>query len=224
VNSASFCVIIPAYNEQSRIAPVVAGARKFVRKVIVVDDGSTDETSQTAFRAGAAVIRHSENCGKGEALRTGFSYARARGYSAAVVMDADGQHDTQEIVKLATAFERYHADVVIGSRMKHPTGMPLTRQFTNHLMSVILSILVKKRCSDTQSGFRVIDLTRMGALPLKARRFDWESEFFIRAVRAGMTVREVEIRSIYSGESQSKIKVVPETVRFIILVVRNIVS
>ena len=224
LNNGFLCVVIPAYNEQGRIEQVVRGAKKFAHEVIVVDDGSSDETSNVAAGAGATVVRHAHNRGKGESLRTGFSYARARGYRTVIAMDADCQHDAEEIPKLLTAFERSHADVIIGSRMRQPTGMPLSRQFTNRLMSAILSILVKKTCSDTQSGFRVIDLTRMDALPLKARRFDWESEFFIRAVRAGMSVREVEIRSIYSVESQSKIKVLSETVRFIILVVRNIVS
>ena len=90
-------------------------------------------------------------------------------------------------------------------------------------MSVILSILVKKRCSDTQSGFRVIDLARMGALSVKAKRFDWESEFFIRAARAGMSIKEVNIRSIYNVQPRSKIKVASETIRFISLVLRNII-
>jgi glycosyltransferase involved in cell wall biosynthesis len=138
-------------------------------------------------------------------------------------MDADGQHDPKEIAKLLKEFERSGADMVIGSRMRCPTGMPLTRQFTNRLMSAILSILVKKRCSDTQSGFRVVDLARLCAFSVKAKRFDWESEFFIRAIRAGMSIKEVSIRTIYNVQPRSKIKVVSETIRFIILVARNIV-
>jgi glycosyltransferase involved in cell wall biosynthesis len=215
--------VIPAFQEQEKIEQVVAGARKYAREVIVIDDGSCDRTGEVASRAGATVLRHPENRGKGEALNTGFSYARAQGHRIAVVMDADGQHDPQEIPKLLKALERFKADVVVGSRMRKPTGMPPVRVMTNSLMSVILSILTKKRCSDTQSGFRAIDLKGLGALSLKAKRFDWDSEFFIRAVRAGMGIKEVGIQSIYRSDARSKIRAVPDTIRFIALVLRNVI-
>ncbi|MFH1423166.1 MAG: glycosyltransferase family 2 protein [Planctomycetota bacterium] len=219
----SVCVIIPAYNEQEKISHVVDYTKRFVSDIVVVDDGSEDKTEEAALDAGAVVLRHEKNLGKGMALRTGLDYAEQCGYRFAVTMDADGQHDSAEIPNLLVEIERSGADMVIASRMRHKAEMPLIRRFTNGLMSAVLSILVKKNCSDTQSGFRAVAVKKTVNLSLKTNRFDIESELFINAVHAGMRIREVDVCSIYKGNECSKIKVLPDTIRFVYLVIKNVI-
>ncbi len=219
------CAVIPAYNEGRRIAEVVRGALAQGLATVVVDDCSDDATSERALRAGAAVVRHERNRGKGAALATGLAWATERGYDAAVTLDGDGQHDPEEIpLFIKCALER-GADIVVGSRFLRLGGkksalcMPPVRKFTNWFMSRVLSGLAGARLTDSQSGYRLIKTKAWESLDLDTSGFDTESEMLVRACRKGMHVAEVPIRTIY-GDEESSIRPVRETIRWVRLLWR----
>jgi glycosyltransferase involved in cell wall biosynthesis len=217
------CAVIPAYDEGLQIARVVRETLSHTGEVLVVDDGSTDDTARQAQSAGALVVRHERNLGKGMALLTGLRLAAKRGHDIAVTLDGDGQHDPSEIPKLLEALH-LGADIVVGCRMHSPDGMPLDRLLTNVFMSSVLSILTKCRVRDTQSGFKALRIAKVCSLRFRTSRFDWESELIIRAARGGLRMREVNVSSIYMNHHRSKIKVVSDTIRFVKLVLSNVVS
>ena len=191
------CVIIPAYNEAENIGAVVAGARRFIEDVAVVDDGSTDDTAARARQAGAILLEHKVNQGKGEALKTGFDYALEKNYDAVITLDADGQHDPDEIPQFIKVAEE--ADVVVGTRARQRAGMPLIRRATNTISSWILSGLAGQRLTDTQSGYRLIKARVLRTAKTKTTGFEAESEILLEAIERGFYVVEIPIRTIYGG-------------------------
>jgi len=215
------CVLIPGYNEEKTIGQVVSKARKIISNVIVVDDGSNDNTSQIAKSAGAIVIRHEVNKGKGAALRTGFQYVLDHNFQAVITMDSDGQHDVNDIPKFLNALYEKKADIVIGSRMKDISTMPAIRKVTNKLTSFIGSILIHQKVDDSQSGFRLITSDVLRSVTLETDRYEMESEILIKASRAGFRITSVPIKTIY-GQEKSKINPLIDTYRFIRLVFRSL--
>ncbi|MFH1024629.1 MAG: glycosyltransferase family 2 protein [Planctomycetota bacterium] len=212
-------VVIPAFHESARVGAVVAGARPRVERVYVVDDGSRDGTAEAARAARAEVLVHETNRGKGAALATGFAAALAAGFDAVVTLDADGQHDPNEIPKLAAAAET--ADVVVGCRMTDPSGMPLVRRWTNRFMSWVISKLAGRRIRDSQSGYRLFRRAVLERVTLDTAHFESESQILIRACRAGFRLAEVPVRVIYGAE-KSKIRPARDTLRFFRFVIREI--
>lgn len=214
------CAVIPAYNEARRVGFVVASTLPFVDEVVVVDDGSCDGTADAAAAAGARVIGHETNRGKGAALETGLSWARRSGCAAAVTLDADGQHDPAEIPRLEEGL-RKGADIVLGTRMHARRGMPPLRAFTNFVTSLVTSCIAGRRITDSQSGFRLFRMATAGALVATGSRFEGETEVLVMAARKGMKIREVPITTIY-GTEESKINPLADTGRFIIMALRLI--
>ena len=155
-------VIVPALNEQETVAAVIADIRRDLgADVLVVDDGSSDRTAAVARQAGASVVRHPFNLGVGAALRTGFRYAEARGYSIAMQIDADGQHDPFEAAKLLDAV-RSGTDIVVGSRFAVGSGtyrVTSGRRISMKLLSTVLSRRVGRPITDTTSGYRAFSRT-----------------------------------------------------------------
>jgi glycosyltransferase involved in cell wall biosynthesis len=190
--------VIPAYNEGPRIAAVVEGARRHL-PVVVVDDGSTDDTAERAAGAGATVIRQLPNQGKGAALREGFRHALERGADAVVTLDADGQHDPAEIPALLAAYELAHPDLVVGAR--DFGKMPPVRRLSNTVGGAVFSAAVGRRVPDNQSGYRVIGRRLLSVL-LDSREdgFAFEVEMIARAIALGGQIAWVNIRTIYAGE------------------------
>lgn len=207
------CGLIPCYNEADRVAAVVAGVLKYLPAVIVVDDCSTDDTSPVAESAGAEVIRHDANRGKGAALKTGFERAAAGGFEAVLTIDGDGQHDPDEIPAFLRAYSAGDCDVVLGCRLFKRGAMPLIRIFTNSFTSWAVSRAAGRKITDSQTGFRLIRVETWRSVRLVSDRFDLESEFIIKACRAGARIAEVQIRTIYADE-KSKIHPLKDTWRF----------
>lgn len=208
-----WCVIIPAYREATRLAPVVAAACAQGALVVVVDDGSPDATTAVAEAAGAVVIRHPVNRGKGVALQTGFQEAIRRGCEVVVTLDADGQHDPAELPRFIEAYQRTGIPVLIGNRMADADAMPWIRRATNRFMSCLLSRRMGQYVPDTQCGFR---LYRCDILPWVAAGsggFAAESEVLLRLAAHGVRMDAVRIRAIY-GDERSKINPVGDTWRF----------
>jgi glycosyltransferase involved in cell wall biosynthesis len=207
--------VSPAYNEEKTVAKVVQAALKYSEGVIVVDDGSTDSTYEEAKKAGATVIRHYRNLGKGAALKTGFKAALKMGADIVIVLDADLQHNPEEIPKLLKTMERENADIVVGSRfLGIIKGMPRMRILSNKLTTIILRLYFKLPITDSQSGFRAYKRQILEQVEFSAPRFSAETEILIDARRKGFRISETKIQTIY-GEEKSKIRNFEDTIRWI---------
>ena len=190
--------LIPAYQEGPRIAPVVEGARAHL-PVIVVDDGSTDDTAEQAVSAGATLVRQLPNEGKGAALREGFRRALADGFDAVVTLDADGQHDPSEIPRFLAVFKASRPELIVGRR--DFSAMPPVRRLSNEVGGLIFSAAVGRRIPDNQSGYRLIGQRLMTSL-LDSREagFAFEVEMIARCLALRLPLAWVPISTIYAGE------------------------
>jgi len=214
------CAIIPCFNEARSIARIVAGVRQHLAMALVVDDGSTDATAREAERAGAIVLKQPRNLGKGAALKAGFAWAAERGYRAALTLDGDGQHDTNEIPLFLSEFNNGSCDIAVGNRMTDLAPMPPLRRWTNRFTSWALSRMAGQRIYDSQCGYRLISIATWKAVRLETRRYELESEILIRACRHGARLRQVKVRTIYFHAAQSKINPITDAYRFVRLLWR----
>lgn len=206
---------IPCHNEAGRIAPVVRATLRQVAAVLVVDDGSTDTTAEEARRAGAEVRRLAPRHGKGLALRNGWRVLADRGVRWAICLDGDGQHSPDDIPHFLSAASRTGADLVVGNRFATPPAMPWLRRTTNRSMSRILGALAGRRFPDSQCGFRLLRLDRLGELRLETERFEIESETLLSAARVGWCVEFVPIAAAYGTGDLSKIQPIADTWRWL---------
>lgn len=190
--------LIPAYNEEERVANVITTACEYL-PVLVVDDGSKDETSAVAAEAGAKVLVQTPNQGKGAALLRGFRHALDEGYDAVVTLDADGQHDPHEIPLFLEAFRLRKADLIIGARDFRK--MPQPRKTSNTLGTWMFSWALGQHIPDNQSGYRLVSRRLMEAMfHSKEGMWEFEVDMIIQAVNGGMLLDWVPIRTIYAGE------------------------
>jgi glycosyltransferase involved in cell wall biosynthesis len=212
----TFLVLIPAYNAGLTISELVEKISKFIDKsdIVVIDDGSKDQTFRIAQRAGAVVLKHERNKGKGEALKTGFKYALGKNYDALLTIDADLQHDPSSIADFLKKTGGNFSGIIIGTRDVHLKTMPLARWLSNNLTSMILSILSGRTVRDSQSGYRLISTQVLKKVKLKAKRYDLESEILVKAGRKGFKIDAVPIKTIYGG-GKSFINPFIDTARFI---------
>jgi len=206
--------IIPAYCEEKHVGNVVRRTRQQLDHVLVIDDGSNDQTAQRAREAGAEVIVHSQNRGKGEAIKTGLRHWLDRQFTHVIVLDADGQHLPEEIDRfIAAAASAAEPSFFLGNRMNNLTGMPFIRRVVNRYMSRRISLLSAQQIPDTQCGFRMLDRQLIPELLGGANRFDYETEMLIIASRKGYRIESVPITTVYSDEV-SNIQPVRDAVRF----------
>ena len=210
--------LVPAYREAGRIGRVVRGVLAHLPVCAVVDDGSPDATADEARAAGAVVLRHGTNLGKGRALETGFRWVAEQGADGAVCLDGDGQHDPDEIPRFLACLEAKAPDIILGTRSRSPR-MPRVRQFTNRFCSEVVSRLAGTRIHDSQSGYRYVSVRAWKLARPKTASYDAESEFLIRAGRRGLKILEVSVATLY-GEAKSKIHPVMEPLRFLRLALR----
>ena len=196
VEDSTCAAVIPCLNDAGTIANLVAGVSRYVPTVIVVDDGSTDGTLAFASAAGAMVVRHPRNLGKGAALRTGLSRARQLGCRWAFTLDGDGQHQPEDIPRLWDGAIATGAELVVGDRMLGATAMPWLRRRVNVWMSRRLSQRTGKELPDTQSGFRLIGLDAWHRLALRTTRFEVESEMLVAFLAEGYRVEFVPIQVV----------------------------
>lgn len=195
---------IPAYNEELSIARVVIETARFVDKVIVVDDGSTDMTAQIAERLGALVLRHGRNIGKGAAVASVFKEARELGVDILVTLDADGQHDPNEIPHLIHPILEGLADVVIGSRRTRPDSMPRLRRLAQRVLDVVAQVTDESgSVVDSQSGFRAYAKCAID----RVSSYEWamgaETEILKKAFEAGMQIKQVPVDIKYSRKRRT---------------------
>ncbi len=209
---AALLALIPAFQEGPRIARVVEAAGRHL-PVVVVDDGSTDDTAARAEAAGATVLRQAPNAGKGAALRAGFRHALEHGVEAVVTLDGDGQHDPDEIPAFLRAFEASPSALVVGRR--DFASMPPARRMANVLGRLVLSAAIGRDVPDNQSGYRLVGRRLMTAmLDSREAGFAFEVEMIARCIALGDPIRWVPIRTIYAGEP-SHIRAWPHLTSFL---------
>jgi glycosyltransferase involved in cell wall biosynthesis len=211
--------VIPAFNEEKHIGDVVRRTREQLDHVLVVDDGSSDETAGLAREAGAEVIVHPENRGKGESIKSGLRYWLERQLTWVVILDADGQHRPEEIDRLIRAAASDGASLLLGNRMKDISSMPLVRRWVNRYMSKKISRLCGQDIPDTQCGFRMLHRHFIPEVLTGTDRFDYETEMLIIASRKGFRIESVPISTVYSDEVSS-INPIRDTIRFFKLIRR----
>jgi glycosyltransferase involved in cell wall biosynthesis len=209
--------IIPAYREEKHISDIVRRTRRQLDHVLVVDDGSDDATARQAREAGAEVIVHNQNRGKGEAIKTGLRHWLDRQFTYVTILDSDGQHRPEEIERfIAAAAPATGPTFFLGNRMNDLTGMPFVRRVVNRYMSNRISRLCRQKIPDTQCGFRMLDRQLIPELLSgleNVRGFDYETEMLIMASRRGYRIESVPITTVYSDEV-SKIHPLRDALRF----------
>ena len=214
------CCLIPAFNEEKRIAEVVRGVREHIADVIVVDDGSVDATAERAEGSGAVVIRHAGNKGKGMALRTGFSHVLRQRYSAVLTLDGDGQHAPAEIASFLSAFDADAGDIIIGARLWDKAAIPRYRYIPNQIGIFCISKAAGCRIADTQSGFRLYRREVLESITLGTTGFETETEALIRAGKAGFRIHSVPVSAIYHSDYTTNFRPVRDFYRISILVLK----
>jgi glycosyltransferase involved in cell wall biosynthesis len=209
--------IIPAYNSEKTIDKVISDLRAHLSAadIIVVDDGSSDSTSEIARALKTIVIAHKKNLGKGAALKSGFKKALSLGAKFVLTLDADGQHNPKDVNRFLSKYEETPFDIIIGSRMANIRDMPIHRILSNKITSQLISWRVGQRVPDSQCGFRLIKADVLKNLQLKTNRFDMESELILKASKKGHKIGFVNIDTIYSNNSTSAMNLIKDTSRFI---------
>ncbi|HSP96907.1 MAG TPA: glycosyltransferase family 2 protein [Candidatus Dormibacteraeota bacterium] len=218
---ATVVALIPAYDCAATIGEVVAGARRHVERVLVVDDGSHDDTAARASASGAAVLRQTVNGGKGAALRAGFARLAGEGVTHVLTMDGDGQHLASEIPLLLAASAAAPAALIVGARRIGDQEVTPIKLFGNRFANRWVEIACGRALPDTQSGFRVYPLAETLRLGATAGRFAFETEVLIRAARAGMEIISVPVAVYYppAAERVSHYRPWGDTLRIIAVVV-----
>ena len=198
--------ILPAFNEEISIGSMILHAREHAEMVLVVDDGSSDRTAELARFAGAEVICHPKNMGKGAALRTGFALAGQNGAKVIVTMGTDGQHDPEEISKLVAPILQGEADMVNGSRYMNgkDRNTPFYRRIGQNLLDKATNLNCGLHITDTQSGFRAFSKDSIGVFGFKSNGLAIESEMLEDAANAGLKIKEVEIGVRYDVDCSSE--------------------
>ena len=206
------CVILPAYNEASVIKSVVTKARAVLEKsgykydIVVINDGSLDNTTHLAKEGGAIVVDHILNSGAGSATATGLSYANQNGYDIAATMDADGQHNPNDLLRGIHEIQAQQADLLIGSRLIDDTvnDMSSIKRFGNWGLSVFTMLLFGTYTTDSQSGMRIYSRKALEQLRWKTSGYEFCSEMIWRANQLGLKIGEYPIQAIYTEYSKSK--------------------
>ncbi|HEX9750924.1 MAG TPA: glycosyltransferase family 2 protein [candidate division Zixibacteria bacterium] len=218
-------VVIPAYNAAGHLPELIARIRTSAPGIgiLIVNDGSADETETVARHAGVEVISHPVNRGKGAALMTGFGAAMERGAEAVIHMDADLQHEPESLPDFVEAFERGEGDVIIGSRDLSARHMPFSRRLSNTLCSWTVSALARQSVADSQCGYRLISRAVMETVHPRSGGYTFEPEYLVLAGKAGFRIGAVSIGTVYQDE-KSYIHPWRDTFEFIGAMLRLIVS
>ena len=207
--SNKIAIVIPTYNESKTIASVIKDIKKNIPKkskynIIVVNDGSADDTAKIAQKNGAIVINHILNSGAGSATATGLSYAQQNNYTIAATLDADGQHSAKDLYKGIQIIQNNNIDLLIGSRLLNSKGMPKIKLIGNWGLSTITKVLFGVKVTDSQSGMRILSKNALNNLKWKTSGYEFCSEMLWRANKRKLIIKECPIKVIYSEYSKSK--------------------
>jgi glycosyltransferase involved in cell wall biosynthesis len=212
LNEKKIAAAIPAYQAETWVGDIVQRTRQVIPEVLVIDDCATDGTAEAARAAGAEVISHPVNRGKGSALRTAFQVLFERGYEAVVTLDADGQHLPEEIPVLLEAWPE--ADLVLGTRTHVFAQMSRVRRLSNSLSSSAISILAGQPLGDIQTGFRLYTRRLYEQVPFVGYRFEAESAVVVRASILGLRIIQRPIRlAVVDGRRTSHYRPLVDSLR-----------
>lgn len=209
--------VIPAHNESQFISKVVEETYEYVGRVIVVDDGSSDDTQERAAESGAIVFRNERNMGKWVALNRGFSIALEMGADVVVTLDGDGQHEPAEIPSFLHELSD-ETDVVLGVRQRKG-AMPIIRKISNYITTYLVNGLFSLKVSDSQCGYRAYTRRALTALTVSSTGFEGETESLVRLGREGLRMKEVQIKTLY-GSEKSKMRALRDTWRFLKTIIK----
>ncbi|MGB2698624.1 MAG: glycosyltransferase family 2 protein [Candidatus Zixiibacteriota bacterium] len=216
-------VLIPAYNASDTILELIHRISAYLPQndIVVVDDGSQDQTYNIIRKTQAVVLKHHRNRGKGEALKTGFDHAFEKGYDHLITLDSDLQHDPVFIQSFVDQVRNKNSDIILGTRGMNLKIMPFINLLTNKLTSILISISTGRIMKDTQSGYRLTRVKVFNSLDLKSKKYDLESEILLKAGRKELKIDSVHISTIYTG-GRSFISPIADTLRFIFLLWRSL--
>ena len=217
------CIIVPAYDAGRTLASVVVGLREEIpelaESIIVVDDGSNDDTRAVAESLHCIVITHPQNRGKGSALLRGLAEARARGFEVALTVDADGQHPPEDARRVLLATPDPHL-MVLGVRDLEGAGAPKANQVSNRISNYFLSKFAGQPLHDTQCGLRRYNVKRTLSLGARGKGYDFEAEILLRAIFAGGHVLEEPVAVRYPADRTTHFRVARDPWR----IIRTVVS
>lgn len=216
-----FCILIPVYNEALAIKDLVKILKKQAYDIIVLDDGSQDNSGDLAKEAGAIVLYNKEKSGKGATLQRGFNYAVKEGYDGVLAMDGDGQHDPSDVENFFKYAKENPNQIITGNRMQNHQGMPIVRYLTNWFMSALISLACRQSIPDTQCGYRYIGCSILKKIQLQCTDFEIETEILMKAAKKGFPIISVPVQTIYRNE-KSKINPFKDTIRFFIYFIKEI--
>ncbi len=209
--------LIPTFACSGRIGAVVAGVRLHLPSVLVVDDGSNDDTAGEASRAGARVVLHRVNLGKAAALRSGLAVLLGEDHSHVLMLDGDGQHDPADIPGFIDAGA--DADLVLGNRLWKPDAIPARRRWTNFIGTRALELMTGFPVEDSQCGFRLVSTALLRRMCLVARRYAVDTEILVRASKMRARFAHVPVRVIYDG-AVSHYRPLADTLHIVLSAVR----
>ena len=222
-------IAVPVFNESAVIYRVLKAIPKKIKalsqvNVIVVNDGSTDNSQVEVKRAGFSTVDHVINRGLGAAIKTGMEYAKEKKADVMVTFDGDGQHDPSDIEKIILPIIQKKAELVIGSRFKKSKNIPLDRFFLNWFANFITFLFYGVAITDSQSGLRAFSKKALNVVDFKGERMDFSSEILLEAKRNNLKIAEVPIRAIYSEYSRKKgqtnLNAIPTFSRFLVKLLR----
>jgi len=216
------CAIIPAYNAEETVGPVVKGGLAFLPTVIVADDGSTDATARVAEDAGALVIRVPENRGKGHCLRLLFAEARKRGFEVVIALDSDGQHDPADIPRFLDAHRNDPGSVIVGSRMADEDAIPVHRRNSMLVARFYVCLAANRYIDDTQCGYRLYPLSVVESVALHKERYVTETELLLKVGDSGIPIRSLPIRAVYLPDQKTYFRSVPDVAAISVYVISYI--
>ena len=218
-NENRICAIIPVFNEEKQIQNVINNVLNYVDKVIIVNDGSTDNSLHCIKPSDRIIIlNHKNNLGKGSALKTGFEQSIKLKSEITITIDADNQHDPTFIPDFLVKIEKF--DCVIGNRLKTKSSMPIHRRLSNYLTSKILSLKTGLNILDSQSGFRAFKTNILPEILPSFSGFEAESEMIVKISKKKYLLGFSEISTIY-GEDDSKMKAIPTILGFIRVILKS---
>lgn len=200
-------IVIPAFNEETAIQAVIEEIKKFgYKNIIVVDDGSADNTYQIAKNSGATSLRHKINRGKGATTKTGIEATKILGAEIVVTLDGDGQHNPADIAKLTAPIEFENFDVALGTRLLNPKGMPFHKIIANKIGNFFTWYLYGLWVTDSQSGFRAYSQRAINLIDTRADRYEYDSEIIREIYKYKLKYKEVPIEVRYTQYSMGKIQ------------------